>query len=446
MKKLFLIVLFSCLVFPSNFSHAAADPIRFAENDRVLVIAPHPDDESLGTGGVIQAALEARADVRVLYLTHGDFNEMASIVYEKRPMLASKDFIKSGLRRKKEAIGATALLGLPEKNLVFLGYPDFGTLSIWKKNWGIAKPFRSFLTRINRVPYKDDFSYGIDYKGENIVSDFEKNLDLFRPTQIFITPPFDLNPDHRAVYLYLQVALLNLEKKIGSPKVYQYLIHTHQWPELKGYKPELALEPPSRLSRAEGIEWISFKLRPEQVERKRQALLTYKSQMAYSRNFLLSFARANELFFQRPYEKLVLEKASSKGAGEETIEKEPNAQEVEYRIRGKELWVDVRLSSALDEMGALSVEVHSYRKGTSFTTMPKLSMGLLGDHLFVKNRNKSLYGSGIHYNVKKKRVWIQIPMTLLQDPDYLFVSTHTAKEELSLDFGSWRVLEVEKTP
>ena len=42
--------------------------------DRLLVVAPHPDDETIAAGGLIQSALHAGAAVRVLFATDGDNN------------------------------------------------------------------------------------------------------------------------------------------------------------------------------------------------------------------------------------------------------------------------------------------------------------------------------------------------------------------------------------
>src|SRR5690242_7448135 len=40
--------------------------------DRLLIIAPHPDDEALAAGGVIQRAIARGARVRIVVLTDGD--------------------------------------------------------------------------------------------------------------------------------------------------------------------------------------------------------------------------------------------------------------------------------------------------------------------------------------------------------------------------------------
>src|SRR5262249_5287881 len=54
--------------------------------DRIMVLAPHPDDDVLGCGGIIQQAVQTRLPLRVLFLTYGDSNEWSFMVYEKRPV------------------------------------------------------------------------------------------------------------------------------------------------------------------------------------------------------------------------------------------------------------------------------------------------------------------------------------------------------------------------
>ncbi|MDE1886478.1 MAG: PIG-L family deacetylase, partial [Xanthomonadaceae bacterium] len=40
--------------------------LTFTPTDRILIVAPHPDDESIATGGLIQAARAGGAAVRVI--------------------------------------------------------------------------------------------------------------------------------------------------------------------------------------------------------------------------------------------------------------------------------------------------------------------------------------------------------------------------------------------
>ena len=47
-----------------------------ATRARVLVLAPHPDDETFGAGGLIQQAVTAGAALRVVFATDGENNGM----------------------------------------------------------------------------------------------------------------------------------------------------------------------------------------------------------------------------------------------------------------------------------------------------------------------------------------------------------------------------------
>src|SRR6478735_4929719 len=50
---------------------ARARRISFTGGDRILVLAPHPDDETLGCGGIIPLHLRAGHDVRIAIVTDG---------------------------------------------------------------------------------------------------------------------------------------------------------------------------------------------------------------------------------------------------------------------------------------------------------------------------------------------------------------------------------------
>lgn len=412
--------------------------IHFTAGDRVLVVAPHPDDEALGTGGVIQSALKAGAEVKVLYLTHGDLNEIASFFYLRKPMVVPADFVKSGRIRKKEAIRAMSVLGLDSNHLLFLGYPDFGTLAVWRRYWGKVKPFRNFFTRLHKVAYEDDFSYGNYFTGDFIAGDFEKVIRSFRPTFIFATCPFDLNSDHRAAYLYLNLALLNIRGEDPAPKVYLYLIHTHHWPQPRRYLPKGVLEAPRRAPWSEELWWTSFSVDPAMEKTKKEAILQYKSQIAYSKDFMLSFARSNELFMQLPPEELVSEEA----AGNTAPRPVGAENEVSYFLKNKELWVDVNLSKPLEEIGAVSIEIFGYKKETPFGNMPKLQLMFYDEKLSVRDGNRNVRGWDLPFEAKGRRASVGIPLAFLKNPEYVFVSMHAGGDQTSTRFGFWKILKL----
>ena len=68
--------------------------ITFTNNDRILVLAPHPDDEAIATSGILQQALNKKLPVKIVYLTNGDNNEASFIVYEKHLVYRKEECIK----------------------------------------------------------------------------------------------------------------------------------------------------------------------------------------------------------------------------------------------------------------------------------------------------------------------------------------------------------------
>nr|WP_294520650.1 PIG-L deacetylase family protein [uncultured Rhodopila sp.] len=80
-----------------------------------LVLAPHPDDESLGCGGLIAACVAAGRPPLVAVLTDGAGSHPRSQAFPPERLRAV---------RAQEARQALAELGLPDHRLAFLGVPD----------------------------------------------------------------------------------------------------------------------------------------------------------------------------------------------------------------------------------------------------------------------------------------------------------------------------------
>lgn len=87
----------------------------------VLVIAPHPDDESLGCGGLLCWAARHGRNPRVLFLTDGEGSHPGSPTFP--PERLSKI-------RHQEARRACAALGLKPNALTFLRCADSGMGSL----------------------------------------------------------------------------------------------------------------------------------------------------------------------------------------------------------------------------------------------------------------------------------------------------------------------------
>ena len=58
-------------------------PILTSES-RLMLIAPHPDDEALACSIILQRAVRANAAIRVVYVTDGDDNPWPQRVLERK--------------------------------------------------------------------------------------------------------------------------------------------------------------------------------------------------------------------------------------------------------------------------------------------------------------------------------------------------------------------------
>ena len=265
-------------------------------NDRILILAPHPDDEVLGCGGVVQQAVARGIPVAVAFLTYGDLNEGSFLTYRLHLVVAPSAVRAMGEVRRQEALAADSILGVPAADLTFLGYPDGGTLDLWTSHWGKSPAGHGRLTRARAVPYPTAFRPGAPYKGEEVLADLTELLTRLRPTQVFVSHPADRHPDHAALYLFTQIALWDLAGKVDA-ELHPYLVHFPGWPE-SGYHPGEPATPPRALAREE--TWQSWGLTPREVAQKLQALAAHRSQWRSGARHLLPFVRASEITEKLP--------------------------------------------------------------------------------------------------------------------------------------------------
>ncbi|SDA55026.1 GlcNAc-PI de-N-acetylase [Dialister histaminiformans] len=160
------------------------------ESSRTLmVIIPHEDDEINLAGTVIYHARHLGIRVICVFTTNGDWKYR-------------------GLVRMKEAIQALSLLGVPEKDIVFLGYPDGGVHG--ERNVFVSGRKEALAGRDGRRE-----TYGMDthadfamqYRGKHqaytwngLVQDIKDVILRDKPAMILATD-FDSHPDHRLCYL-----------------------------------------------------------------------------------------------------------------------------------------------------------------------------------------------------------------------------------------------------
>ena len=90
-------------------------PEAVTDGKPFVVISPHPDDESLGLGGLIAASRAAGIDVRVVVVSDGSQSHPNSRSFPRERLVAL---------RRAETDAATAVLGLAPGAVTHLDLPD----------------------------------------------------------------------------------------------------------------------------------------------------------------------------------------------------------------------------------------------------------------------------------------------------------------------------------
>lgn len=274
----------------------AIDPL-ISHATRLIVFSPHPDDECLGAGGLIQRVLKAGGEVKVVFITNGDgFPEGV----ERENHIShptAKDYRKYGFERREEALKATAALGMKAHDVICLGYPDGGLSYLRLKYRPHPLAYRSPFTWRSRPALSECIIPNCDYSGQDLTREIERVIAGFKPNLVATTPADDWHPDHNSTYFFVKVALRHWNAKHPDLKPYMltFLIHFGHWPMVQSSGAGARLDPPDDFPDKKR-EWISFPLRPEEVETKRKAILEYHTQMLVMGSYLSSFARSNELY------------------------------------------------------------------------------------------------------------------------------------------------------
>jgi LmbE family N-acetylglucosaminyl deacetylase len=287
-------------IAPTSASDLEAMPPP-TKADRILLVVAHNDDELIGTGGYLASAVEAGSAVTVVILTNGDGNRFSAAILGRHVRPSPADFIKEGRVRQQESVIALTSLGIPRKHVIFMGFPDRGLRFLLTPHWSKMTPYRSPFTQASSPPYVDVYRASSPYSGETLTACLSEIIANFQPTIVITHSELDEHPDHKAIHVFVSMALQDHEGSAGGTvRRYGFVIHAQEFPRPLRYVPNAVLNPPPQLRGQ--ARWLSFELSPELVNTKHDAVRAYRTQYEspYLRLLLGSFIRRNELFIEEP--------------------------------------------------------------------------------------------------------------------------------------------------
>lgn len=289
----------------------APAPLNILPGERLLVLAPHPDDEVLGAAGLMQQVLARGGSVRVAIATAGD--GYVEAVEQETGQLRPKpaNYLQYGETRLAEAARAANVLGNGHGRLDLLGFPDGGIHPLLIAHWSRLHPERSETTGMNAVPYAETEDKGLPYDGADLRNQLVRILKQERPTLIAFPDAMDWHPDHDGLALFALLAIGDwLEKQHGpaapgaqanQPRLLAYLVHWyHDWPSgsSAGKPADLSEQPlflPDDLP-VRGHDRACVFLDRSQRAVKSHALAQYQTQQRAMGAFLAAFVRSSECY------------------------------------------------------------------------------------------------------------------------------------------------------
>ena len=137
--------------------------VNLIEGERILVLAPHPDDEIFGCGGALMHYVAAGKEVRVVIVTDGGYGVDATL----RSQYVAQ--------RQEESRQASKIIGCGEPQ--FLGHPD----------------------------------HGLSYS-ESLVQELQEIIERCRSDLVFAPSLMEIHPDHRA----LAMSTIEAVRRLGT--------------------------------------------------------------------------------------------------------------------------------------------------------------------------------------------------------------------------------------
>ena len=413
---------------PSN-----ANTSLIQSNDKVLIIAPHPDDEAIGCAGVISHCIEDNISVKIVVLTDGYLSA-------------------SPTTRHDETVNAMKTLGVPQDDIIFLGYPDGSLPMLLTKNWDHNHPYSINGTTTNgNFPYS--YQKNASYSGESLSYNLMEIMNKFEPTVIIYPDSEDEQIDHWAGNAFMEYAMAKINYQ---GRKYTYIVHDAPfWPSPRTYTPEATLTPPVELTYID-YKWVAFPLGEYQERLKEAAIDDYSSQIS-SDSYIRSFIRKNELFgintiIQSKLSNESLDFTSNTSYPENVIKEPRKYEKGKGSIRSREItavgfqmdknntWLSIRTKNniSLDEW----YEIHLLflNKKDNFQ---RIDIQIHNGIAYYQNYSNSSYqDNNPQVKLVENGMLIKLPSSSFNGVDSFLMSSDVISGSTLIDWTGWRDVEI----
>jgi LmbE family N-acetylglucosaminyl deacetylase len=276
-------------------SSCAAKGLAEHTRTHVMVLAPHPDDETLMAGGVLSQAVQRGDRVTIVLVTNGDFTCR-----------------RNGAVRVRETVEAMAALGLDRMHIRALSYPDGALAQLGRTPVSVERMLPTGECVAGQTTTWAPLPELVDehtrrtgrpapFVADALVDDLASVLAELEPDDVYLPHGIDEHPDHAMTYVFFRRAL---DRVAGVPtRVHRSVIHMRDecWPAPTCETPlqDDSMPPlPGPLAEYRADERVVINR-----QKKLELLRHYSSQVnaGLESDWLASFARRDEVFFTETF-------------------------------------------------------------------------------------------------------------------------------------------------
>jgi len=438
----------------ANFTEKSSIPAIHDPGKRILVIVPHPDDESLGMAGVIQRAISQKHPIKVVVVTSGESYKKAAMVFSGHTNPTPQDFYNFGLARQQESIAAMEKLGLHRNDLIFLGFADGSTRFLWSQYWDNNRPRISGGTQVAYAPYKTVYKPGVAYTGENMVNLLTEIINDFKPTDIYYPLADDIHPDHWAISNFVRYTLISLNLNINE---HMFLVHHPQWPVPWMAEKARPMYPPVDMETS-NTQWHSFELTDNEISTKQLAIKKYKTQIDVMEPFLMAFVRKTELFAEKPIINIpVLDslpdlnsrfmpnsllKVYTGGMLNEEIYRSAALTKLGAFYYNNTLYIGIESARPVSKKVIYHIELRLFYKDKN---IKRIDLGVLNGNLFEYKRAENSLTNIIAGKplIDKNKIWVQIKIPDKNNLNLIFMGSDSIYGKKLIDKIPWNLYKID---
>jgi len=302
----------------TEYSYDFAYPNNVLEKEKkILLLAPHNDDEALACAGIVAHSTANGAKIKVVVITNGDNKGR-----------------KMALIRIRETIKAMTYLGLGAKHIVILGYGNTGkeSDSFINRLYCAATDNTVVASKVGTesysIPGNPEYHYqthGVHAKYDKATfrQDLRSVIEEFNPDHIFVSSQYDSHPDHAVLHRFTVESIINIKRDNPefSPMMHEYLVHSYDgddyWPTRDRNGRRLAaFSKPATLDTETLLDWekreiftVPLAMQPvsRSKNKKHIVISKYRSQRpSRNNNYLYSYVKSDEVFWKKDFSNIAL--------------------------------------------------------------------------------------------------------------------------------------------